>query len=204
MRPARAEDQDTVRELVEVRSQWLERRGLPGWRDSARQLAERCGTHQGTVWLLERAGQVIGHTTVRRDFGPPWGWTPEELAEPALYLSDTVTHPAHRDAEPGSLMSLWAVDRAAREGRAWVRRDCTSTAVVAHWAARGFAVVHDVPGPPRRVFTLARRAERQAWLRDVLRVEAPAPAADRPAPVHEAALAGVRPPARARCPGADR
>lgn len=160
MRPARAEDQDTVRELVEVRSQWLERRGLPGWRDSARQLAERCGTHQGTVWLLERAGQVIGHTTVRRDFGPPWGWTPEELAEPALYLSDTVTHPAHRDAEPGSLMSLWAVDRAAREGARWVRRDCGPRPLAAYYQWQGFRVVHEVQGPPRPLFSLARRAQR--------------------------------------------
>ncbi|WP_274562372.1 hypothetical protein [Streptomyces spiramyceticus] len=55
---------------------------------------------------------------------PPWGWTEQELSEPAHCLYTTVTDPAYRVHKPGTLIVLWAVDRAAHEGKDWVRRGC--------------------------------------------------------------------------------
>jgi hypothetical protein len=86
------------------------------------------------------------------------GWTPDETAEPAYYLNTTVTDPAFRALRPGTLMAWWAVDRAARHGRAWVRRDCLWPGLVRYYQRQGFTLLHEVQrtrcrlyllGPPR-------------------------------------------------------
>lgn len=184
MRSAGAADAPALREMVLARSVWLERRGLRGWRDSADRFAARCSRHAGNVWLLEHRGRVVGHTVLHR-LGPPWGWTQAELAEPALYLSDTVTDPEYRRLRPGTLIALWAVDRAAREGARWVRRDCGPRPLAAYYQWQGFRVVHEVQGPPRPLFSLARRAQRLPGLAPAVREassgRAPAAPGDVPA-----------------------
>ncbi|WP_258534393.1 GNAT family N-acetyltransferase [Streptomyces sp. PT12] len=137
----------------------MEQRGLPSWRENAAELASQCDNPFGDTWVLERDGRVAGVTAVQEQ-GPPWGWTEEERAESALYLNTSVTDPALRHLRPGTLMAWWAVDRAAREGRAWVRRDCLWPGLVRYYEEQGFTLIHEVERGAYRLFMLGRRAER--------------------------------------------
>ncbi len=160
MRPATADDIPAVEEMILARSSWLEERGLPSWRENAAELARQAENPEGDVWVLaEDDGRIIGCTTVQEQT-PPWGWTEDELNEPAHYLYSTVTDPAHRDKKPGTVMGLWAVDRAAREGRAWVRRGCRFPALVRYNETQGFKLLHEVQRTHTTVCLMGRRAER--------------------------------------------
>ncbi|MEH6373607.1 GNAT family N-acetyltransferase [Streptomyces sp. KLMMK] len=160
MRPATAADIPGVAAMIRSRSTWLEGRGMPSWRESADNLAAQAENSHGGMWVLEEdASRIVGCTTVQEQT-PPWGWTPEELAEPAHYLFTTVTDPAYRDQKPGTLIALWAVDHAAREGKEWVRRGCMFPGLVRYYETQGFALLHEVQRTRNRVYLMARRAER--------------------------------------------
>lgn len=164
MRPATADDIPAVGNMILARSAWLEERGHPSWRENAIELARQAENSDGDVWVLaEDGGQIIGCTTVQEQT-PPWGWTQDELNEPAHYLYSTVTDPAHCAKKPGTVMGLWAVDRAAREGKAWVRRGCNFPELVRYNETQGFSLVHEVQRTNNRVYLMARRAEHIADL----------------------------------------
>ncbi|MFE4827372.1 GNAT family N-acetyltransferase [Streptomyces sp. NPDC056672] len=164
MRLATVADGPGVAAMIRSRSTWLEERDMPSWRDSADNLAAQAENSHGGMWVLEDdESRIVGCTTVQEET-PPWGWTPEELAEPAHYLFTTVTDPAYREHKPGTLIALWAVDRAAREGKRWVRRGCMFPGLVDYYRTQGFALLHEVQRTRNRVYLMARRAERIAEL----------------------------------------
>ncbi|UCM91791.1 GNAT family N-acetyltransferase [Streptomyces marincola] len=160
MRPATADDVPAVEKVILARSGWLEEHGLPSWRGNAAQLARQAENAEGDVWdLAEDDGRVIGCTTVQEQT-PPWGWTEEELNESAHYLYSTVTDPAYREMKPGTVMALWAVNRAAGQGRTWVRRGCHFPGLVRYYETQGFELVHEVQRTRTKVYLMGRRAER--------------------------------------------
>ncbi|MFK0296590.1 GNAT family N-acetyltransferase [Streptomyces sp. NPDC090442] len=161
MRLATADDIPAVEGMILARSDWLERRGLPSWRDNAAEVARQAENADSDMWVLaeEGGGQIIGCTTIQ-EHTPPWGWTEEELSEPAHYLYTSVTDPAYREKKPGTTMALWAVDRAAQEGKAWVRRGCHYPELVTYNARQGFALLHEVQRTHTKVYLMGRRAER--------------------------------------------
>ncbi|MEV4434468.1 GNAT family N-acetyltransferase [Streptomyces sp. NPDC049585] len=160
MRPATAADIPAVEAMVLARSAWLEDRGLPSWRESAADLAGQATNPDGDVWVLadDEAEKIIGFITVQ-DHNPPWGWTDEELAQPAHYLYSSVTDPAYRRHKPGTTMALWAVDRAAAMGKTWVRRGCNFPELVAYNTTQGFALLHEVQRTHTKVYLMGRRAQ---------------------------------------------
>lgn len=123
MRLAAESDAPGVASMINARCAWMEQRGLESWREDVDDLAGQAGG--GSMWVLQTQGRIVGCTTVMTE-APPKDWTPEEAAEPALYLFTTITDPAYREHKPGTLIALWAVDRAARMDRAWVRRGASS------------------------------------------------------------------------------
>ncbi|MBC2876224.1 MULTISPECIES: GNAT family N-acetyltransferase [Streptomyces] len=167
MRPATAADIPAVETMILARSGWLEDRGLPSWRENAADLARQAENPDGDVWVLadDDAGRLIGFITVQ-DQTPPWGWTEEELAEPAHYLYSSVTDPAYRRHKPGTTMAMWAVDRAAVEGKQWVRRGCNFPGLVTYNESQGFKLLHEVQRTHTRVYLMARRAEPVKDLRE--------------------------------------
>nr|WP_207387178.1 GNAT family N-acetyltransferase [Frankia sp. Cppng1_Ct_nod] len=158
-----AADVPLVAAMIRARCGWLEERGLPSWRASVDDVAAQAENTDGTMWVLEDGGRIVGCTTVQ-DQTPPWGWTPEELAEPAYYLYTSVTDPAFQRFKLGTLMAWWAVDRAAREDRSWVRRGCMFPGLVRYYERQGFTLYHEVRRTRNRVFLMGRRAERIAGL----------------------------------------
>lgn len=175
MRLAEPADIAAVRALVLARSTWLEERQMPSWRASAEDVAGQAENTDGSMWLLthEGSGKVIGATTVQRET-PPWGWTEQELAEPADYLYTTITDPAERAQRPGTLIALWAVDRAARSGRAWVRRGCMFPGLVRYYETQGFRLIHQVQRTHHLVYLMARRAEQLSSVAAAVRTQDPA------------------------------
>ena len=160
MRPASAADSVAVRAMISARCDWLEERGLPSWRSSLDDLVSQTGNPCGDVWVLELGGsRVIGRTTLQ-EHAPPWGWTDQERAEPALYLTTSVTDPAFRDIKPGTLMAYWAVDRAAQMGAEWVRRDCLVPELAKYYQTQGYDLVREAEHKGHRLFMMARAAER--------------------------------------------
>nr|WP_157430397.1 GNAT family N-acetyltransferase [Actinomadura macra] len=168
MRPAESADRPAVAEMVAVRCDWMERRGLPSWRDAAEDLAAQCTNEAGDVWLLDDPARgVIGQMVVQ-DQGPPWGWTPAERAERALYLSGSITDPyaGVPKCRPGTVMAWWAVDRAARLDVPWVRRHCHERGVARYNCTQGFELVREEQRTRVRLYMMARRSQRldlSAW-----------------------------------------
>lgn len=160
MRPATATDRPAVRDMIAARCDWMEERGLPSWRPSLEDLVCQTDNPCGDVWVLELDGsRIVGRTTVQGQ-APPWGWTEGERAEPALYLTTSVTDPEFRCARPGTLMALWAVDLAARQGAAWARRDCAFPGLAKYYQSQGYDLVREADRKGRRLYMMARRAER--------------------------------------------
>jgi GNAT superfamily N-acetyltransferase len=164
MRPATGADIPAVATMIRARSGWLEERGLPTWRDNADELAAQAENTDGSMWVLaDGDNRIVGCTTVQ-EVTPPWGWTPEELIEPAYYLYTSVTDPAYQRLKPGTLMAWWAVDRAARDGKSWVRRGCMLPGLVRYYECQGFILYHQVERTRNTVYLMGRRAARIAEL----------------------------------------
>ncbi|WP_246250958.1 GNAT family N-acetyltransferase [Actinomadura litoris] len=145
--------------MAGARCAWLEERGLESWRGAVEGLVEECDNPAGDVWVLDCEEQgVVGRMLVQ-DVGPPWGWTDAERAEPAWYLSGSLTVPGLRSRRPGTVMAWWAVDRAARSGVGWVRRHCHFEGVARYNLSQGFTLVRTEQRTNARLFMMARRAE---------------------------------------------
>lgn len=157
MRPATSDDVTAVAEMITARCDWMEQRGVESWRENVNDLAGQAAA--GFMWVLEGDGRIIGCTTVT-EHAPPKDWTPEEAAEESLYLFTTVTDPAYREHKPGTLIALWAVDQAARQGRQWVRRGCFFPELVKYYETQGFSLVKEQDRSAGHLYLLARRAER--------------------------------------------
>ncbi|WP_398695014.1 GNAT family N-acetyltransferase [Streptomonospora wellingtoniae] len=157
MRPATGGDVSGVAAMIRARCDWMEERGIPSWRESVEDLAGQAA--RGAMWVLgDGGGRTVGCTTVLPR-APARDWTAAEAAEPSLYLFSTATDPAYREYGPGALIALWAVDRAARSGRCWVRRGCYAPALARYYERQGFTLVRQESREELRLYLLARRAE---------------------------------------------
>src|ERR1700722_4589906 len=160
MRPAQPSDKSAVARLIDARCGWMESRGLPSWRDAADDLVVQCDNPEGDVWVLDDAAATLIGQTVVQEQGPPFGWTDAERAEPALYLSGSITDPAAKALRPGALIAWWAVDLAARRDIPWVRRHAQVAEVAAYDQAQGFDLVREQQRTHARLWMLARKSER--------------------------------------------
>ena len=165
IRPACSADAASVTDIVLARSAWLEERGLPSWRKDVELVSTQTENPDGSMHVLEADGRVVGCTTVTEST-PPMAWTEEELAQSALYLYTTITDPSVRAWKPGTLLALWAVDRAARKRALWVRRGCRFPGLVAYYERQGFVVVHEMRKTHGPMYLMSRRAERIEDLED--------------------------------------
>ncbi|EDY49223.1 GNAT family N-acetyltransferase [Streptomyces clavuligerus] len=164
MRLATPGDRASLESMIRARADWMEARRLPNWRSWGRhidELAGNCVRHHGTMWVLVEDGHRIVGCTTLLGTAAPWAWTAGEAAEAAFYLSATVTHPAERHRKLGTVIALWAVDRAAQTDTHYVRRDCTSPDLAQYYEKQKFRIVRKVS--TTRVFTsysMERKAER--------------------------------------------
>ncbi|MEU5426873.1 GNAT family N-acetyltransferase [Streptomyces olivoreticuli] len=166
MRRATTADVPVMTALVRSRAAWMIRRGLEGGDDleqpeRAQAIAEQAADGRTPVWVLidEEDLHLTGFTTLYPET-PLWGWTDTERAERAYFLATTFTDPDRRGERPGALMAWWALGHAARTGRTWVRRGCTSEVLMRYYRdVQQFDVIHSVHRRGVLHYLLAREAE---------------------------------------------
>lgn len=162
MRPAVAGDQESIAEMVRVRMRWMRENSIPDWprtNEDVDAIASQAAGGQPVWVLVSPAGQVIGCTSVYEKT-PEWGWTEEELRQSAYFLATSFTHPAYRREQPGRLMAWWALNRAAVNGFAWVRRGTFAHRLMIYYRdVQGWDLVHTPERKGRTAYLMARRAE---------------------------------------------
>lgn len=141
------------------------------WEADADAIADQSGDPDWTVWVLVHGGQIVGRTAWATD-SPPFLFTDEERAAPALFMHGTVGHPEARGA--GLIMLFWAVDHAHRHGFQWVRRGAAEAGLRHYYCeVQGWRVVRAV----RRqgVWAMSRAAEPQPGIGEFVVEQAAVP-----------------------------
>jgi hypothetical protein len=166
MRPATIADQGQIAAMIRHRAAWMKSRGIygaDGWGSKAESLAAQAGDTEFPVWVCTGSdGTVVGCTSLYTEL-PGWGWTPEEQAQPSVFLATTVTDPRYAGQRLGALIAWWALDYGSRHGYQYVRRGCGARELMQYY--------RDIQG-----WELTREASRRgitAWL--LSRATAPQP-----------------------------
>lgn len=127
MRRAVNDDLGAVMDLLDQRIAWLRKQGSDQWntgRDFHNRMVNNIA-HRET-WLLFDGDRAIGTVSLTSQ-GDTDFWTPEELAQPALYVGKMATSTARAGEGIGGLMIAWSRDWAARQGFTIVRWDVWRT-----------------------------------------------------------------------------
>lgn len=152
-RLARAEDHQTIVNLVKEASSWLHTKGTDQWArpwPSERERDERIahGLRSEATWMIwEGCTAVATITSYRR--GDARLWTPEERAQPAAYVHRLIINREYAGQAVGAAFVDWAADRASAEyGARCVRIDvwATNTALHDYYRAIGFSFVRLATG----------------------------------------------------------
>jgi GNAT superfamily N-acetyltransferase len=154
LRRATLDDQDAVWALILHTIQWLRSIGSDQWstwrtwRGPDGKIAR--AITGGHMWLLLDGDDLVGTVTIEPD-GDTDFWTPDELAEPALYLSKLAIRRDHAGSELGALLLAFARALAYQQGAQWVRLDAwrTNPKLHAYYTDRGWQYVRDVEQPWR-------------------------------------------------------
>jgi GNAT superfamily N-acetyltransferase len=85
------------------------------------------GISDGLTWMVEDNGVLVGTITCR-ERGTDYLWTPDELSEPAVYVSRLIVGRRYAGQGIGAALIDWAAERASREwGAKWLRVDVWTT-----------------------------------------------------------------------------
>lgn len=112
--------------MREEASTWLAARGIDQWRTAwptrdAMTARIMASIEAGETWVVRDDTATIAATVALDDFADPRLWTPDESADPALYLHRLIVRRTH--AGLGAAILDWASCSAAELGRHWVRID---------------------------------------------------------------------------------
>ena len=151
IRPAEPADLDDVIELRRYAEEWLAAAGIEQWTSSStgdRVIREHF--EDGRTYVVDdQDGHVVASLALGS--GDPDFWTPEELADPAMYLYKLIIGPAARGTGLGDVLLDWACYKAEMYRCLWLRLDChrTNTGLHRYYLERGFHQV-DVRSAPGR------------------------------------------------------
>jgi GNAT superfamily N-acetyltransferase len=127
---APAEEADLPR-LLKFRtdaSAWLAARGTDQWAKPFPAEHILSSIRRGEVFMIRETplSDAAATITLDRDADPRL-WTPEEIAEPALYVHKLAVDRAYAGTGLGSALLDWAGDQAVQQGAKWLRLDAWST-----------------------------------------------------------------------------
>jgi GNAT superfamily N-acetyltransferase len=147
--PAKPEDVDILIAFRSEAAAWIRKRGSDQWSvpfPTEELLARIDAGETWMVWDGTRPAATVTVTT----WGPAELWTPEELAEPALYVHKLTVPRAYAGQGLGAELLDWAGGRAYDEGRQWLRLDCWSDnpGLHAYYRREGFAYLRTEPREP--------------------------------------------------------
>jgi GNAT superfamily N-acetyltransferase len=151
VRPARADELETVASLWQEAAAWLAERGLDQWQYPPRHESIARNIAAGDeCWLAEHDGQVVATITLDRHADLEF-WQPEDDPDAALYVHRMVVARSSAGLDLGSALLDWACRRTAAAGKRWVRLDAwrTNPGLHRYYEGQGFS--------PVRIVDLAHR-----------------------------------------------
>lgn len=104
----------------------------------------------GEVYVVRESPTADATATITLDTAAdPLLWTPEERAEPALYVHKLTVDRRYAGQGLGTRLLDWAGDQAARRGAQWLRLDAwsTNTRLQRYYEDHGFRHLRTVPDP---------------------------------------------------------
>jgi GNAT superfamily N-acetyltransferase len=148
IRRASNEDLKLILYFIDEAADWLKTKGTDQWAKPWPNKADRdarivrglCG---GRTWIVDDDGVPAATITCRPD-GNPELWTPQEQAEPAVYVSRLVVSRSYKGHGIGAELLDWSGLLAARQWKArWIRIDVWTTNLALHgfYQGRGFSFV---------------------------------------------------------------
>jgi ribosomal protein S18 acetylase RimI-like enzyme len=149
LRRATHDDIDTYYRWRKETSAWLaEKYGTDQWSTPYPREKLEHWVDRGEMWMasLEPGGEAIATITSSSE-GDPELWTPEELAQPASYVSKANVVREHAGERIGEALIGWTRHIAADAGASVVRIDVwsTNTALHEYYRRIGFRHVRTVP-----------------------------------------------------------
>jgi GNAT superfamily N-acetyltransferase len=158
LRVAKPTDLGQVLDLLNAASHWIKSQGGDQW--GAGFGADRIGpmVARGEVFLVYEDDVPIA-TCAASPNGDTDFWTPEELAEPALYISKIAIARDQAGSGLGAMLFRWFGDRAYRRGAHWVRVDVwrTNADLRDYYLRTGWTYLRTVERAHRRSGALFQR-----------------------------------------------
>ncbi|MFE6691627.1 GNAT family N-acetyltransferase [Streptomyces sp. NPDC057743] len=145
---------------------WLAPLGTDQWSTPFPEEHIAASVLAGEVFLIRESADSEAAATVTLDHAIDpelWDlWTPEERAEPALYVHKLTVDRRYAGRDLGGQILDWAGDRAARQGARWLRLDAWTTNASLHryYLRHGFQHVRTTTDPNEVSGWLAQRPAR--------------------------------------------
>ncbi|MEU5433784.1 GNAT family N-acetyltransferase [Streptomyces sp. NPDC020719] len=151
------EDQEAVAEFTGRRFAWMKEHGYAAWPQTPEEVASRAAMAECPFYVLERNGVAVG-CTILLDKPGTAVFTEAEREEPCYVLTSSVTDPLYRGQRLGERIAEWALEKAAGDGRVWVRRVTTEGRLADYYKAQGFDVLRVVERNGHPVWGMQRKA----------------------------------------------
>ncbi|MFE2304411.1 GNAT family N-acetyltransferase [Streptomyces sp. NPDC059445] len=159
IRAGRPDELDAVEALLREASAWLASRGIDQWQYPPHRDRITAALEQEVCFLAFMDGKPIA--TVQLDnFADPEFWTPNDDPKTALYVHRMAVNRETAGAGVGVLLLDWALERAATQGKQWLRLDAWKDNPGLHrfYEGAGFTLLRIVDLPHRRSGALFQRS----------------------------------------------
>ncbi|MEW2315210.1 GNAT family N-acetyltransferase [Streptomyces bauhiniae] len=162
IRPARPDELGTVETLLRGASSWLASRGIDQWQYPPHRDRIMAALEQGVCFLAFEDEEPIATIQVD-EFADPEFWTPDDDPNDALYVHRMAISREAAGGGIGGRLLDWAADRAAWQGKGWLRLDAwkDNEGLHRYYKGAGFTLLRIVNLPHRRSGALFQRVSRR-------------------------------------------
>ncbi|MFF3166132.1 GNAT family N-acetyltransferase [Streptomyces sp. NPDC003273] len=162
IRPGRVDELGSVEALLQGASAWLASRGIDQWQYPPHRDRIVTALERGVCFLAFEDGEPIATIQVD-DFADPEFWGPEDDPGAALYVHRMAISRGAAGRGVGRELLDWATDRAAEQGKQWLRLDAwkDNEGLHRYYEGSGFTLLRIVDLPHRRSGALFQRASKR-------------------------------------------
>ncbi|MER7839185.1 GNAT family N-acetyltransferase [Streptomyces sp. NPDC096040] len=158
IRAGRPDELGAVEALLSEASAWLASRGIDQWQYPPHRDRITAALERGVCFLAFKDGKPIA-TVQLDDFADPEFWTPDDEPDTALYVHRMAVRRETAGIGVGVMLLDWASERAATQGKQWLRLDAWKDNQSLHrfYRGAGFTLVRITDLPHRRSGALFQR-----------------------------------------------
>lgn len=159
IRPGRPEELGIVEALLTEASAWLASRDIDQWQYPPHRDRIMGALECGVCFLAFKERSEAIATLQVDDFADPEFWTPDDQPGDALYVHRMAVSRVAAGRSVGAKLLDWAADRAAAEGKRWLRLDAwkDNEALHRYYEDAGFTLVRILDLSHRRSGALFQR-----------------------------------------------